>query len=253
MPDFLYKYRSMGEKVLLERLRETVVDSLIYLSSPKELNDPFDCRPFFEIPVAKEEQVEMVSGPLRYKYRTARAAQIRKMAEEFLRAPNLAERIQQANEAFRSQEIEKIGVYCFSAIKDSTVMFSHYADSHRGICLEFDVRSKKHWEKIWEMHYSEAYPVIQWSPKLSPADSKKLFHWKDVGWKYEGEYRLIHNKQGHLTFPPDHLTGIIFGCLMSEKDKEIIKCWLSRRKPQIQLYETTIHPSQYKLIIQKTK
>jgi hypothetical protein len=29
-------------------------------------------------------------------------------------------------------------VYCLSEVCDSSLMWAHYADSHQGVCLEFD-------------------------------------------------------------------------------------------------------------------
>jgi hypothetical protein len=31
-----------------------------------------------------------------------------------------------------------VGIYCVSTNYDDVLMWSHYADSHKGICLEFD-------------------------------------------------------------------------------------------------------------------
>ena len=33
-------------------------------------------------------------------------------------------------------------IYCLSARADSQLIWGHYADHHRGVCLEFDERTK---------------------------------------------------------------------------------------------------------------
>jgi hypothetical protein len=40
---------------------------------------------------------------------------------------------------FRASQNEKIGLLCFSQAWKNPVLWSHYADRHRGICLGFDI------------------------------------------------------------------------------------------------------------------
>lgn len=38
-----------------------------------------------------------------------------------------------------TQEVRKnTGIYCFTKSEDNILMWSHYANEHKGICLEFD-------------------------------------------------------------------------------------------------------------------
>ncbi len=97
-PVFLYRYRPLtedgGRDVVRDEL-DLIKNGFIWLSTPKVLNDPFDCRPIC----------------------TA------------------------AQEGRLDQLLAKFLVGCMSAIPpnavDASPMWSYYADSHRGICIEF--------------------------------------------------------------------------------------------------------------------
>ena len=39
---------------------------------------------------------------------------------------------------FAFEKIEDYGIACFTTKNDNTLLWSHYADEHQGICLEFD-------------------------------------------------------------------------------------------------------------------
>jgi hypothetical protein len=50
------------------------------------------------------------------------------------------------------------GVACFSAAADNLLLWAHYADGHRGFCLEFDT-SDPVFEKIQRVGYTQEWPV----------------------------------------------------------------------------------------------
>jgi len=83
-----------------------------------------------------------------------------------------------------------IGLVCFSDNYHSPVMWSHYADRHRGICLGFDVVQ----EHLFRVDYSknrltpDAHWKLLWGHKLNGFLGIKSAHWK-----YEKEMRLLLN------------------------------------------------------------
>ncbi len=52
----LYKYKSLSTTEELKHARSLVRDSEIYLSSPFDFNDPFDCRPVFRLGATEEDR-----------------------------------------------------------------------------------------------------------------------------------------------------------------------------------------------------
>ena len=83
------------------------------------------------------------------------------------------------------------GILCFSRRWRNPVLWSHYADSHRGICLGFDVRDEffeagKYQEKRLDLNISK-FKALPKQERLELV--KKLLFTKYKGWSYEEEVR----------------------------------------------------------------
>jgi Protein of unknown function (DUF2971) len=80
-------------------------------------------------------------------------------------------------------------------------MWGHYADHHRGVCLEFDVQTPDFSLAI-QVDYNAAYP------NFSLADDNDLspFHTKSSDWAYEQEYRLIAQEENEALRPGTLMT-----------------------------------------------
>jgi hypothetical protein len=86
---------------------------------------------------------------------------------------------------------ETIGVLCFSQSWDNPVLWSHYADKHRGICLGFDVLD----DWVLEISYQGKRLQEEVEGELPVQDHKtlgqKLLTTKYEHWRYENEVRMI--------------------------------------------------------------
>ena len=97
---------------------------------------------------------------------------------------------------------------CFSENYNNNLMWGHYADGHRGYCVEYDFANGEADSWIWDM-----FPVIYSSKRIQVFDfestayelreeikegyleeTKGLFLYKDSIWKYEKEWRYIVRK-----------------------------------------------------------
>jgi len=77
------------------------------------------------------------------------------------------------------------GILCFSKSWRHPMLWAHYADGHRGICLGFDANASK----LQQVNY-----VNSRCPKPDVLDEsfmKKLLCTKFVHWSYEDEYRFF--------------------------------------------------------------
>jgi hypothetical protein len=128
----LYRYRSMKSR----ELEGIFTNQEIYLPNPTFFNDPFECRPnliVHEGRLSKERYI-------RESVRRARINGNLLKHQEHKYITNLRmilNDIESMNKIYEDFII-KIGVYCLSAINDDILMWSHYAEGHRGMCLEFD-------------------------------------------------------------------------------------------------------------------
>ena len=71
-------------------------------------------------------------------------------------------------------------IYCLTPIPNNILMWSHYADNHKGICLEFDT-SIRLFGTAREVDYRETYPLLsaqiqsQREPSLMPFSLSPTF------------------------------------------------------------------------------
>src|SRR5580700_7739727 len=82
---------------------------------------------------------------------------------------------------------KQYGVLCFCKGWRNTLLWSHYADRHRGMCLGFDVEDNA----AKPVQYVEDRPSIPYpfSGELRPI-SDQLLSTKYIDWKYEDELRI---------------------------------------------------------------
>jgi hypothetical protein len=98
-------------------------------------------------------------------------------------------------------------------------MWSHYADKHNGVCLEFDNSLDQRFinltnEDIAEGHVGyEPYRKINYVSEDKLYAIYKLFLSKSESWSHEQEYRMIsiNNKSEIQKFNPAFLSAIYFG------------------------------------------
>lgn len=129
------------------------------------------------------------------------------------------------------------GFGCFSRNWKNPVLWGHYADKHRGICLGFDVRD----DPLMEVSYTENRLVLNAAnfPALPEEKKQELMYTalrtKYIDWRYEEEVRGYatleeRDESGHFFSDFDDnmkLTEVIRGALCAEDDwkkiEEVIK------------------------------
>ncbi|MCB4455125.1 DUF2971 domain-containing protein [Leisingera sp. McT4-56] len=122
-----------------------------------------------------------------------------------IKLPNKASRTlwsTQVNRIFR-----EIGIVCFCRSWDNPVIWSHYADSHRGLALGFDVLSEG---ELLPVEYTKSrIDFAQESERSFNGDTfgfiKKSIATKFIHWEYENEVRLVVDLG-----KPDQENGLFF-------------------------------------------
>ena len=125
-------------------------------------------------------------------------------------------------------EKEKIRVCSLSRDPNNELMWSHYAEGHKGVAIGVEVNSKKH--KVRPIIYDGLHRVgVNNFHSGSAVDV--LSHKLDV-WEYEAEERLfIKNKQ----YVDVDIKQIICGSRMSNQDKGFITDLLEKINPTIEI------------------
>ncbi|WP_172912759.1 DUF2971 domain-containing protein [Pantoea stewartii] len=128
---------------------------------------------------------------------------------------------------------------CLSSRADSNLMWSHYADSHRGFCIEF----KGEFINARKVTYADTIPSLKTIDLLKVNlfddpfeklgnDILAALCTKLKEWEYESEYRVIASKElAEFNGPPyfkkvpydyQWLESVIFGCRMDKNIKNYI-------------------------------
>ena len=141
-PDAFYKYRPINDAHAVERVRQIVVDHTLFFASAKSFNDPFDLNPVFSLRGTEAQQredfrrlSEKFSPGLTEQEREAEIDRVMAISLSPDTVDSTAQRIQFF---YRQYILDGIGTFCVSARNASLLMWAHYGDSHRGICLAFD-------------------------------------------------------------------------------------------------------------------
>ncbi len=120
-------------------------------------------------------------------------------------------------------EIDKLGVVCYSELEEEILMWSHYADGHRGMALVFDVENPIA-KSIAKVNYIEQLPEMNFEsdPRNIKSGLSQTIISKSKSWEYEKEWRQIISMKGkHIEYPGD-LKEIIFGCKCPREDMEMV-------------------------------
>jgi hypothetical protein len=234
-------------------LREIVVQSKLWLSSPTAFNDPFDMRAKFVFDASPEEK----------------RARLRKFLQDEGKKHHEIERLLpglmvKANAERLIPNLQKttaeIGVCSFAGDPRSILMWSHYASNHEGLCLVFEIsRDPVIFLEAMAVEYSSDYPVVNWVKDFDGGGPLSIVLRKHEGWKYEKERRIIkfHNANTHLKFGPLALRAVITGCRIRAETRAKLSTLISERTgdglPSLDFYRCLQHESRYRLVISRVK
>lgn len=136
-------------------------------------------------------------------------------------------------------KIHDAGVFSLSKTYNDELLWAHYANSHKGFCIEFDTniltKNKKYGFDLISVHYAEKPPKITIQDFLDLKKKgylgfmQKLIGTKSERWLYEQETRIITDKPGKQTYDYRAVKAIYFGLRMADKDKENIMQRLAGR------------------------
>jgi hypothetical protein len=138
---YLYRYRS------LNNVEGIICRNELYFAQPSSFNDPFDCRPNFSMNGSKAHRQKFYEGVYSRQApsmgRATRRAEAKSIARDPLRNPNNPDNLRDFTSAYHAKVTEAMGLLCLSEVPDDLLMWSHYADAHRGLCLIFDWNSPR--------------------------------------------------------------------------------------------------------------
>jgi hypothetical protein len=252
LPKCLYKY----EKLNVQTLRN-LKNAKIYFNTPASFNDPFDCSVLeTSILLTDSDIVEIFK---RYLLDNSIRVDFEISSKKNVPQKNIDQIYMAFEKKLRDKQDEllnKRGCTCFSEVNDNILMWSHYADGHKGICLEFDTSSSL-FGKAKKVDYFPNLPSINPIKLLFGSDNeiveeiKKTLFTKYKCWDYEKEWRLYHKEPNKEYGYGTALKSVYFGLAVNSADLEIVCLTLKGQNKDIKFYKAYKDKSKYALYFEE--
>lgn len=245
-PPRLFKYRSFdkgrpdGEAYQWDR--SIIIGCSLWAGSPLSFNDPFDCFPVIDFAGTQAEKESWAAGlqaPAGMSIQT-----IVGMMDNALGNPDT-----RAQMSGWHENVEALGVLSLTERPDDMLMWAHYANSHRGYCLELDATIQP-LSLAYRVHYAAQRPVFRlFDPDRVDIIKRTLLHKADF-WQHEREWRIVRPvNMGAIDFPPHALKSIILGTSIGKEDEESLRAIVAEREVPVAFRRATLNDVNYRVEI----
>lgn len=239
IPTQLFKHTSISDN-----LYKTLMNAELWFASPTTFNDPFDCQ--------INDQTNWDEENIRdYVNRTSQPAPYGVDVEEVVRKSQ--EEPGSFNKFFTDnlkKILSKQGVTCFLQSPDNLLLWAHYSDSHKGVCLKFDITEDDElFDIVVPVKYSKNYPNFDYLTERQQLVTKAM-QTKSIHWEYEKEIRAFKPKFGNHPFKKECLKEIIFGCKADPDEIEKIRrIVIDANYPSLKLRQVKLKNYEYDIEI----
>ena len=220
-----YKFRSWDKKYH----KELLTKKEIYFPSTIKFNDPFDCK----IPL----RYDLVSDEYLRKYFRGLMSKMNNLFIEPKLTEIIESTIKKVKNPIAHQKLivekgllieNKYGIFSLTKDYKHTLLWSHYANSHKGFCVEFELEKLENYflnlfikdsvmVELLFVEYFADMPII--TPSNIHNEEAFELKYKSKVWDYEDEIRLVLNGKTNcgIIYPEECITKIILGCEMQQK------------------------------------
>lgn len=257
IPQKLYKYNTINDNFF-----KLIESNSCWFSKPEDFNDPFDCRINFNIGNNKEEiMLNMEKSDILSTLQEeliGMSDEVIKLANEVINnRPALFKKVM--NGVHQIYINQNIGVYCLTENSNNILMWSHYASSHTGVCIEFEIeRNGFFYKNLLPVLYEKKYPKFELSRYIDEKNMLYTMHQQIVCtksklWEYEQEWRVIVDDGfGLKTFKKEDITKIIFGVnTPNDKKEKVVSLMKSKGYTKTKFFYCELSDNMYKLNLKK--
>ncbi|MER5081905.1 DUF2971 domain-containing protein [Providencia stuartii] len=151
---------------------------------------------------------------------------------------------------------DKSGIYSLSKTFTDELLWAHYADSHNGFCIEYDLDKLCEFEgtkySIFDVIYQNKPPIMNVDSMFASAAQneilQKLTSIKSKRWEYEEEIRIITPNEGKQYYDFRAVRAIYFGLRMKKENIRLIMETLQGRG--IKYFQMQFKINSYEMIYQ---
>ncbi len=239
-PNFLYRYCSLER--FAKNKKGSIVEDLIkhnrlnfWLSNVKDMNDYYDFYPKLTNEITKDElEVLKKDNLIQHIFKNNKWDFDGLNSEDFLIKYNQI--IYNHIDTLRYTT----KLLCFTTNYDNLLMWSHYANSHKGICIQFNMKNYPidlQGPRLLKVNYNDYKDRLEITTKDFVLDHIKFMirveenkYTKEKKWKYEDEWRLIFNfnpeklsKNSILHVSPEIVKNIFLGRKVNKDDIKLLR------------------------------
>ena len=269
-----YKYRALYDYENGKQVKSTTesifTTARLYYGAPVSFNDPFDCNLKVHVDDSTDAEWEAyVEKIIDQNPSSSAALQKVKTGKLWKTHPELIRDI--GADAHKKHYIDS-SVLCLTKKSNSIPMFSYYADSHKGIAIEFSfsdmevpcgfsyVPSKvggiPYDGKVVfrDVEYQQTFPDLNYH-RISATNPdrivRSLIFTKSAEWAHENEFRIFRRNipSSTVCFDRTLLTKVVFGCKTDQADVDLVKKWLKGWPSAVTLAKTDPNPRNFELDI----
>lgn len=189
-PAILYKYNTLNSNFV-----NSIQNSYLWFNSFSNYNDPYEGNCNLRTNYTPQQISNWLNG-LGFKAARVNEKQFASILDNVFQQTAMQTR-----------------VCCFTPHNDNVLMWAHYADSYKGVCVEYDVAALSDCIGILlPVKYEQNYPVVDYLNDPGGAIMQMLLT-KSKDWEYEREYRAVFHslKNNSMPIPIQAIRSIILG------------------------------------------
>ncbi len=249
--EVLYRYKFLP---FSEGSLKMITEGTLKFTCPLEFNDPFDCMPAYDqgsIDNLHESRPDLIQ----------RAADYHGISFEEARHMGV-ENVRRAIESgdFVRGLVATLGVVSLTRDATNILMWSHYAEHHRGFLVELRIpmdapRQLLHRIVPLPVEYRQERPVHDWG-RAGSLDLEGYFLTKSPDWAYEQEERILTTSEGPGIHPYSRqhfLHSVIAGARISTEHYQKLSAAVEKASSDIgrdiPLYRSQLADSEYKIYV----
>lgn len=256
LPRYLYKYRSLATKDDVRHTAEIFEDHTLYLAAAEQYNDPFECRFKLLFQAPDNVKIQKFAAVIRGKVPGISQEEAEEQARKLIHGPPRPP-TGHMEETVTSNMVDlvrkEMGILSLTENRDSILMWSHYANSHEGVCIQFDTgvgeESTSVLRGAMPVQASDRTPELDYFRSSAVDIFYVIAATKSDVWGYEREWRVVKADAARtkVSFPSEALSGVILGKEISQENKDLVLGWVAKQNHDVTVEQAALHPDTYSL------
>jgi hypothetical protein len=249
-PSVLFKYRDYEN----EYHRKMLFEQEIFLSSFSNFNDPYEGNiPF----MYKKEELTNENIFLKMRelaiseFPNKSEAEIHEICFDAIQKDLLHDEkhLEREKDNIRKDLENDFGILSLTSKPTNYLMWSHYANSHKGFVIGFGTKELKEFlqSSLCTAIYSNELPRISLFGGVADFH-KTLLATKSKVWEYEDEYRItkVHAANKPFIIPKSIIKEVYLGCKMDQEKKNRIIEYLKENIPHCNTFDLCLNMDEFK-------